>query len=376
MTYPMTLQEEIDKKAGEIHTDAYPMSIGELISLYRDNELDIHPEFQRFFRWTLLQKTKLIESILLGLPLPPIFVSQRDDGVWDVVDGLQRLSTIFEFVGILKDENGNLCPPSKLTKTEYLPSLEGKIWESDNSNGSLTSAQRLEFKREKIGVQIIKKESDPDIKYELFQRINTLGTRLSDQELRNCLLIMVNRDFYDWLNNLAKYEPFTDCLVLSDKSINEQYNLELALRFIIFKNVDIGDMQGFVFLAEFLTEKMIKFAESPTFDKEREEQIFKDTFGFINKTLSEYAFKRYNFDKERFEGKFLLSAYEAIGIGVGSNIGEWKTKTIDNDLIKDVKDRAISLWDNETYTNNIGSGSNFNTRIPVIVPLGKKIFKP
>ncbi len=187
---------------------------------------------------------------------------------------------------------------------------------------------------------------------------------------------MINRDFYDWLNNLAKYEPFIDCLVLSDKSINEQYNLELALRFIIFKNVDIEDMQGVASLAEFLTEKMTEFAESPSFDKEREEQIFKDTFDFIDKTLSEYVFKRYNFDKERFEGKFLLSAYEAIGIGVGSNIDEWKTKTIDDALIKDVKDRAISLWANETYTNNIGSGSNFNTRIPVIVPLGKKIFKP
>lgn len=376
MTYPMTLQEEIDEKVREIHTDAYPMSIGELISLYRDNELDIHPEFQRFFRWTLLQKTKLIESILLGIPLPPIFVSQRDDGVWDVVDGLQRLSTIFEFVGILKHENGDLQPPSKLMKTKYLPSLEGKMWDSDDPNGSLTSAQRLDFKRRKIGVQIIQKDSDPNIKYELFQRINTLGTRLSDQELRNCLLIMINRDFYDWLNNLAKYEPFIDCLVLSDKSINEQYDLELALRFIIFKNVDIGDMQGVASLAEFLTEKMTEFAESPTFDKEREEQIFKDTFDYIDKTLSEYAFKRYNFDKERFEGKFLLSAYEAIGIGVGSNIDEWKTKTIDDDLIEDVKDRTISLWDNKTYTNNIGSGSNFNTRIPVIVPLGKKIFKP
>jgi len=372
----MTLQEEIDEKAREIHTDSYPMSIGELISLYRDDELDIHPEFQRFFRWTLLQKTKLIESILLGLPLPPIFVSQRDDGVWDVVDGLQRLSTIFEFVGILKKENGDLYSPSTLTKTKYLPSLEGKMWESDDSNGSLTSAQRLELKRGKMNVQIIKKESDPNIKYDLFQRINTLGTRLSDQELRNCLLIMINRDFYDWLNNLAKYEPFTNCIVLSDKSIKEQYNLELALRFIIFKNVDIEDMQGFVFLAEFLTEKMTKFAESPSFDKEKEEQIFKDTFDFIDKTLSEYAFKRYNFDKERFEGKFLLSAYEAIGIGVGSNIDEWKTKIIDDDLIKDVKDRAISLWANETYMDNMGSGSNFNTRIPVIVPLGKNIFKP
>ena len=59
------------------------MSIGEWISLYENNEIDIHPEFQRIFRWTSSQKTSLIESILLGIPIPPIFVSQRDDGVWD-----------------------------------------------------------------------------------------------------------------------------------------------------------------------------------------------------------------------------------------------------------------------------------------------------
>src|SRR5687768_9763163 len=116
----MALDQEINQRAKEIHTDGYPMSIGELASLYRDSELDIHPEFQRIFRWSILQKSKLIESILLGIPIPSIFVSQREDGVWDVVDGLQRLSTIFEFMGILKDENGQIIPPNKLVGTEYL----------------------------------------------------------------------------------------------------------------------------------------------------------------------------------------------------------------------------------------------------------------
>lgn len=83
------------------------MSIGEITSLYKDNELDIHPEFQRVFRWSLPQKSKLIESVLLGIPLPSIFVSQRDDGVWDVIDGVQRLSTIFEFIGIFKGGNSS-----------------------------------------------------------------------------------------------------------------------------------------------------------------------------------------------------------------------------------------------------------------------------
>ncbi|MBW4517427.1 MAG: DUF262 domain-containing protein [Timaviella obliquedivisa GSE-PSE-MK23-08B] len=69
------LQQEIDSKRQEIRSDGYSMSIGEWISLYEDGEIDIHPEFQRFFRWTNYQKTSLIESLLLGIPIPPIFVS-------------------------------------------------------------------------------------------------------------------------------------------------------------------------------------------------------------------------------------------------------------------------------------------------------------
>jgi hypothetical protein len=77
----MALQDEIDKARAEIRSDSYGVSIGEWISLYEKNELDIHPEFQRFFRWSAKQKSRFIESILLGIPIPQIFVAQREDGV-------------------------------------------------------------------------------------------------------------------------------------------------------------------------------------------------------------------------------------------------------------------------------------------------------
>ena len=124
----MALLDEIESKRREIRTDGYAMSIGEWISLYEQDELDIHPEFQRFYRWSETQKTNLIESILLGIPIPPIFVSQRSDGVWDVVDGLQRLSTIFQLMGILRDDQKRLVDPLVLRATKYLPSLEGMRW--------------------------------------------------------------------------------------------------------------------------------------------------------------------------------------------------------------------------------------------------------
>ncbi|MGL5197187.1 MAG: DUF262 domain-containing protein, partial [Chroococcales cyanobacterium] len=131
----MALQEEIDKIRQKIRTDNYSMSIGELISLYEKDEIDIHPEFQGVFRWSNHQKSTFIESILLGIPIPAIFVNQREDGIWDVIEGVQRLSTIYEFVGLLKpeyqDEETSFV---SLQETHYLPSLKGKKWNDPNDS--------------------------------------------------------------------------------------------------------------------------------------------------------------------------------------------------------------------------------------------------
>ncbi|MEN3942148.1 DUF262 domain-containing protein [Prosthecobacter sp. SYSU 5D2] len=128
MSTSSPLDEQIALRSQEISTDAYAMSVGEVLSLYRDGELNLHPEFQRFFRWSEEQKSRLIESVLLGIPIPPIFVSQDSDGRWDVIDGLQRLSTIFELTGDLLDEEGKRKPPLPLLGTKYLPDLKGKTW--------------------------------------------------------------------------------------------------------------------------------------------------------------------------------------------------------------------------------------------------------
>jgi hypothetical protein len=254
----MGLQEEIDKTRAEIRSDGYPVSIGEWISIYEKGELDIHPEFQRFFRWSTRQKSRLIESILLGIPVPQIFVAQRADGVWDVVDGLQRLSTIFEFAGILMDEDKNQLPPLTLDATTYLPSLKGRRWDddADHPDESLNASQRLLIKRAKIGVSIILKESDDSAKYELFQRLNTGGSMLSDQEVRNSILVMLNRDFYRWIRHLADSAPFRSCVALSDRAIEEQYDMELVLRFIVFRTMSRTALSRLGDLGEFLTARV------------------------------------------------------------------------------------------------------------------------
>jgi uncharacterized protein with ParB-like and HNH nuclease domain len=95
------LEKGISNERKRLSSDRLDISFGELINLYKNKELLIRPEYQRAFRWSISQKTALIESILLSIPIPPIFVAEDKDGVWELVDGLQRISTFISFFGEL-----------------------------------------------------------------------------------------------------------------------------------------------------------------------------------------------------------------------------------------------------------------------------------
>lgn len=373
----MPLQEEIDKTRQEIKTDSYSMSIGELISLYENDEIDIHPDFQRFFRWSNYQKSTFIESILLGIPIPPIFVSQRDDGIWDVIDGLQRLSTIYEFVGLLKPDNEEQQEDNEeqdksfiaLQATTYLPSLKGKKWDAPaDKDNSLTQAQRLLIKRAKITVNIVEKESDEMIKYELFQRLNTGGSIATPQEVRNCILLMLNKDLYNLMRSLADHESFKSCIALSDRLYDEQYDMELVLRFILLFDQDNASLQklgGDV--SEFLTARMREMALNKNLDYSHIEKAFDVTFNILNKAMGDNSFKRYKSEDDRFLGGFLLSAYEVVALGIGYNY--------QNPLPTDqISDRIKSIWSDPTYQKWSGAGVNAARRLPHLIKLGREEF--
>jgi uncharacterized protein with ParB-like and HNH nuclease domain len=367
----MSLEQEIAKMRTEIRTDGYPMSIGEWISLYERGEIDIHPEFQRFYRWSDVQKANFIDSILLGIPIPPIFVSQRPDGVWDVVDGLQRLSTIYQLLGILKDENNNLVEPLTLEKTKYLPSLEGKRWDDKTDVGSSFPQEiKLLFKRTKISASIILKESDEKSKYELFQRLNTGGSRLTEQEVRNCILVMINKEMYARIKSLADSKAFQETVVISERLIEEQYDLELVLRFLIFVTIATSELSQIRDLGAFLTAKMISIAEDNKFDFNSYEEIFQKTFGHINKNIGSDAFRRYNKAKRKFLGAFSVSAFEVIAMGIGYNFGS--SKFMKKNISKDIKE----LWNNKEFSESSGMGMSSSRRVPKLIPLGRKIFSP
>jgi hypothetical protein len=366
-----SLEDEISVRRRDIFTDSYSMSIGELTNLYRDGELDVHPEFQRIFRWDITQKTRLIESILLGIPLPSIFVAQGEDGSWDVVDGVQRISTILQFQEILKNDEGELVPAEPLEATDLLPSLDGIRWDNSQSGGAaLTQAQRLDFKRAKLDLKIVKRESSAESKYDLFQRLNSYGSQATPQEVRSCMLIGTNPQFYSWLNELATDEHFLATIALSDRLLNEQYHLELALRFLVFRQLPVDELSTMGNLGDYLSKASLHKALDSNFDFEAEGASFKKTFFLLDEAGSDQVFKRWNEAKNRFQGAFLNTAFEVIGMGLGYRIDSYT-----NPEETHVLDRAKVFWTDDTYSTGFATGVRADTRMAKSIPVGRELFE-
>ncbi len=371
----MSLDQEIEERRTEIHSDGYPMSIGEIMNLYRDGELDIHPEFQWYYRWSDEQKSRLIESLLLGIPIPSIFVSQREDGVWDVIDGLQRLSTILEFAGELQDSAGQKLPPLSLKKTKYLPSLEGKVWSSENPDTHIGSANRLLIRRSKLDVKIILRESSEDSKYELFQRLNTGGSQLSEQELRNVILIAVNPAAYRWIADLAEEPDFLTSVALSERLIDQQYHLDLVTRFLVFRKMAAADLRSVGDIGEFLNDAIVEFAQSKNFpeNQEVEAAAFRFTFKQFANSLAEHSFHRYDHQKGRHLGGFSVSAFEPMALGLGYNYELYQDR---GGPVPDIAEVSKKLWKDDGFLRYSGNGVRASFRIPANIPIGRRLFAP
>jgi hypothetical protein len=369
-----SLQEEIEKGRQTVRAEAYSMSIGEIVNLYRSKEIVIRPEFQRLFRWRPEQKARLIESLLLGIPIPSIFVMQRSDSVWEVIDGLQRLSTILEFMGELRDEEtGELLPPSAMTETEYLDSLEGVRFDADGASSSLTVGQRLSFKRAKLDLKILLPESDAKAKYELFDRLNTGGSVPTPQEIRTSQLLMRDRTFSKWIEDLRSFQPFQSCIGISDRRYDEQYDLELVGRYLSLLHSTGGELKGLGNMDSFLSKKIFSLAGDESFDRPGEADRFQRLFLLLAQTAGEDAFRRYDTGRKRFLGSFSVSAFEAISVGVAKNLDKWESAS---DGEPRLQDRIQKLWSNTIFRTRSGSGVAASNRVPYIIPESVKFFNP
>lgn len=368
------LNKEIEVSQRRVRTDAYQMSVGEVVNMYREGEIVINPDFQRLFRWEAGQKSRLIESILLGIPLPPIFVFELESAKWELIDGLQRLSTILEFMGLLRDPDGELLPPSYLEATKYLPSLRNTVWESSEAIGDLPLDQQvpldkvaqLSIRRARLGVEILKRPSENKTKFDLFQRLNSGGTPANPQELRNCVIIMVNADYFTFLKELASSPAFQVAISLSDEQEERQKHLEYLCRFLCHVYVPYNDKLD---VEEYIDEGIQALAENAEMAEAR--ACFEFTFRLLQDALGTDVLRRQV--NGQAAGRIGLVAFECIAVGVGKNYTSIRDLT---DPTAFVRRRISDFWASEEVATLQVSGLRGTLRISRSIPLGAHWFKP
>lgn len=186
-------------------------------------DIDFTPDFQRHFVWNSVQKSRLIESLLLRIPLPLFYLAEDDEGRLTIVDGLQRLTTIKQFMN-------NEFP---LRHLEYLgEGVKDRYYKSDNEKGKkgIDSKYYRWFNMTQFAVNVIDPSSPYQVKYDIFRRINTGGRPLRNQEIRNCLSSKSLRALLNSMTSTKEFKMATGGSVKPDRMEDH----EVALRFLVF----------------------------------------------------------------------------------------------------------------------------------------------
>jgi len=357
------LEQELSDERKRLSSDRLDISYGELINLYKNNELIIRPEYQRLFRWSSKQKTALIESILLQIPVPPIFVAEDAEGVWELVDGLQRVSTFISFFGELEKSVSEITYLYESDENDDLsddPTIEASIgnkWALEegglirNLEGftvdTLPNNLKINLKRAVCRVEILRGESNTSMKYELFKRLNSGGSKLTPQEIRNAIYRGIDVRLNESLLRVSQSDLFKKLIQLSKTKYRELYDQELILRFYAFlvEPEKINENTE-----NYLNTFMENTVKDTNYDYTGNEALLNNVLSLIDQLGDDKIFRN--------EKNFFVPAYfEGITIGLATNLDRFN----DNPIL--LKQKIVDLKSDSEYKKYSGSASNSTSRI-------------
>jgi len=333
----LKIQEQLEKNRRSVSFDSYDITVRQLYDMVSEKAIDVAPDYQRHFIWDEERQSQLIESIFLGIPVPSLFMATNKDSSWEVIDGLQRLTTIVNFIGdetTIKRINKN-GKKLKIENLEKLDTLNGLVFED------LSKSLQLGFTTRPIRVTVLNDRSDFNLRYDLFERLNTGGVTLHPQEIRNCVYV---GEFNDFVKKCVENENFKSVVKLT-KTAEKTGNLEeLVLKFFAYyenRNKFVHGVKEF--LNEYMDEKTKHFK-----NKSELLEIFTTTFDFLNKNLPEGIVRgnRKNITP--------IVLYEAISVGVADALKNGN---------KIIKKSLIQLLDNDELTKLTTGATNSKSKL-------------
>jgi hypothetical protein len=266
------MRKPIDIKKNPINVLDKPLPIGTLLARIEHGELLLDAEFQRKAGlWDYPIKSRLIESMIIGLPIPAFYFDGSNDDKWLIIDGLQRISAINDFV----------AEKFVLTELDYLPEIETK------SFSQLEQKYQRNIKEYAILAYIIKAPTLKGITYKIFKTINTSALKLESQEIRHAINPGVPATF---LKEIATKEWFKKGFIFTDRQRDRMEDRETALRFVAFQRTKFSEYSPEI--SDFLDLSMTDIYDIPEHKRELYINELENIFKIIYETLGENAFSR------------------------------------------------------------------------------------
>jgi hypothetical protein len=279
------LEGEIERRMLRTRAELAEVPVERIIADVHDGKLVVEPAYRNLFRWSPGRQSRLIESLLLEFPIPPMTAIELDSvAAAALVDGVNRIFSIVHFV------RGHPDDPSRrlrLIDCDILPRLNGMTFED------LPDLLQAKVLRRPLRFDMLSRDSDAQLHYAMFKRLNSTIGSPAEHEVRECAIRLLGQTFLDFVAGLSRLPEFVMCTMhLHGSRRSRGFDRELALRFLAFRNFR-HDYRGD--RADFLSE----FTEAVTegkvrIDEQRERSVFGKTFQLIGATLGENAFTLLN----------------------------------------------------------------------------------
>lgn len=247
---------EIRAMQHEVRYDIRDFTIDYIVTKFRESFFYV-PPYQREFIWTAAHKCRFVESVVLGLPIPMMFVADMEDGRLEIVDGAQRIQTLEEFT------NSDL----RLDGLKRLQSLNGFLF------SDLPLPQQRKFGTKALRVVVLEDSTTPELRQEVFERVNTSGMKARASEVRRGAL---TGPFMDFVKKLANDKRFVDLCPISDRMRKRREDEELVLRFIAYSD----SYKEFRHDVDAFLDRYAK-AHRARFEAKRLQSEFDDTMQFV-----------------------------------------------------------------------------------------------
>ncbi len=254
-----------------IFTDKLDPKIRGLYDDWKSGDLVLEPKFQRRRVWDDCRASRLIESVLLEVPLPVFYLAENDDGTQEVIDGQQRLYAFFRFLD-------NEYP---LTGLRELPQLNGKRYRD------LEPEEQKHIRNYAIRTVVFKKESDENLRFQIFERLNTGAVPLNAQELRNCIY---RGPYNDLLHELSQDPDYMEIMGFKGPE-KRMRDVEYMLRFAAFYHASYLNYKPS--MDRFMNEDMRKYRQISKEEADNLRAAFKNAVTLIRSLLGKNAFRRY-----------------------------------------------------------------------------------